>query len=277
MSVEDGMLTRFRQPEYTGENRCMPCTVVNTLIAVVVSVAVGVGAGAATSAVLGAGLGLGVFVLSLVAIYLRGYLVPGTPALTKRYFPEWLLVLFGKEPADTVDVEAEPGDVDPERVLLEIGALEECADGTDLCLTDPFREAWNAEIARVEAAGADREQLLRMLDTAEGEVTYEDFGSAFRARIDDQVVGKWESRAAFLADLGAANVLAEEYAGWERLSLAGRSQLLTGLRLFIDTCPDCGGRPEFGTETVESCCSTHEVAAVACSECDTRLFETRAV
>lgn len=275
MAATGGMITRLKQPEYTGENRCLPCTVVNTLIAGVASAAVGVGVGTATSAAVGTGAGIAVFALCLVAIYLRGYLVPGTPELTKRYFPVWLLDLFGKGPEQMTAPAGENG-VDPEQVLTGIGALEECADGTDLCLTEPFREEWNREIDDLDESEAGREQLLRMLDTDEGEVTYEEFGDAFRASVDERVVGKWESRAAFLADLGAANVLARRYPDWEALSLAGRSQLLTGLRLFIDTCPECGGIPEFGTETVESCCSTHEVAAVSCTDCGARLFETHA-
>ena len=40
-------------------------------------------------------------VVALAAIWLRGYLVPGTPELTKRYLPERALALFGKAPAAT--------------------------------------------------------------------------------------------------------------------------------------------------------------------------------
>jgi hypothetical protein len=82
MSITDGsVLDRVRQPEYTGENRCMPCTATNVVIAVLLSVGVGV---------LFPPAGVVVFALSLGAIWLRGYLVPGTPELTKRYFPDWL-------------------------------------------------------------------------------------------------------------------------------------------------------------------------------------------
>ncbi len=275
MTEHGGLVSMFRNPEYTGENRCLPCTAVNTVIAGVLSSAVGVGVAVMTAPVLGSVAGLGVFVLSLAAIYLRGYLVPGTPELTKRYLPERVLALFGKG-TETVEPQTE-SDIDPEEVLVEIGALEVCADGNDLCLTDSFRTAWHEEIQRVEEADAEREQLLDMLNTDSGEVTYEEFGSAFRARVDDQVVGKWESRGAFLADLGSANVLETRYPAWERLSLQGRSQLLNGLRLFIDTCPECGSAPEFGTDIVESCCSTRQVATVSCPSCGARLFETQAV
>jgi hypothetical protein len=272
MGETGGVVTRYKNPEYTGENRCTPCTVVNALIAVVVSLATAVGTATVSSASIGGVVGAGVFLASVVAIYLRGYLVPGTPSLTKRYFPSWLLSLFGKSPpaGDEYD-----GDLDPEAALQDVGALEPCREGDDLCLTEAFRAEWNDEIDRVRAADASRDRLLDLLDIDHGTVEFEEFGDAFRASVDGRVVGKWESEAAFLADLGAANVLEERYRNWEEIAVDEQSRLLNGLRLFIDTCPECGGRPEFGTDTVESCCSTHEVAAVSCTDCDARLFESQ--
>lgn len=81
---------QIRQPEYTGENRCIPCTTVNVVIAAVLATGI---------AVFNPLLAIAAFVASLAAIYLRGYLVPGTPALTKQYFPDWLLAKFDKGPA----------------------------------------------------------------------------------------------------------------------------------------------------------------------------------
>jgi hypothetical protein len=269
MSAPGGVLERFRRPEYTGENRCLPCTVVNAVIAGALALAA-VGVGWTVSPAAGIVAGVAVAGLSAASIYLRGYLVPGTPTLTKRYFPEWLLRLFGK--AETAPEPVTEADLDPERELMRANALEERPDGSDLRLTDEFREAWYGAIDRVE--GADRERLLELLDV-EGNVEYEEFGSAFTATVDGHTVGKWESRAAFHADLGAANVLAQRYPDWDALSIEVQSQLLNGLRLFIDACPSCGGEPEFGTDTVASCCSEYEVAAVACRDCEARLFESR--
>jgi hypothetical protein len=98
MATSDGVISRFRQPEYTGENRCLPCTAVNTLLAAGLSGAVAAGGLVVTTPVVGAVAGVAVLGVSLLSIYLRGYLVPGTPELTKRYFPPWLLRAFGKEP-----------------------------------------------------------------------------------------------------------------------------------------------------------------------------------
>lgn len=265
-------LDRFKQPEYTGENRCLPCTVVNTVIAVVASIGIAVGVTAILSVPIGVGTAFVFLALSLLVIYVRGYLVPKTPELTKQYFPPWLLSLFGKDPA-----EAEPviSAIDTERELLHAGALEECEDKDDLCLTDSFREDWEAEIKRLREDNTDREQLLELLAVDEQTVEFREHGAAFQAYVDDTPVGTWESEAAYIADLGAANALMEYYQNWDNLALEAKSQLLSGLRLFIEDCPSCGGEPTFGTNTVESCCSQYEVAAVSCSQCDARLFETR--
>ena len=80
---------RIREPEYTGENRCVPCTVLNVVLAVALT---------AATAVFGPVVAAVVLVASLGSIYYRGYLVPGTPELTKRYLPDRVLRLFGKAP-----------------------------------------------------------------------------------------------------------------------------------------------------------------------------------
>jgi hypothetical protein len=63
------LLSRLRQSEHVGENHCTPCTVLNVGIAAVASGIVGLWA---------AGAGAVVLAVSLLTIYLRGYLVPGT-------------------------------------------------------------------------------------------------------------------------------------------------------------------------------------------------------
>lgn len=275
MATSSGVISRFRQPEYTGENRCMPCTVVNTLMAVGVSAGVGVGGAVIAAPVVGGGAGAAVLGISLLAIYLRGYLVPGTPELTKQYFPPWLLRLFGKEPVlehhQPVETDEE---FDPEATLIQVGALEECTEGDDLCLTSDFAETWRGELETLDAE-TGRDELLELLDVDTGDVEYSEFGRAFLAQLDGQTVGKWESEPAFLADLAAARVFSEHYPGWSELSVEARGQLLNGLRLFLDVCPNCGGTPAFDSETVESCCSTYDVAAVTCGNCEARLFEAR--
>jgi len=268
-----GVLSRVRRPEYTGENRCLPCTVVNAIISAFLALIAAVVAWEASTQQLGLAAGVVVLGVGAASIYLRGYLVPGTPTLTKRYFPERLLDWFGKAP-ETRPPDAE-SDLDPEAVLVSLGALEETADGTDLRVTDEFRTAWYDAIDDADGDDASRRRLLELMDVDVETVAFEEYGDAFQAYADDVPLGTWESEAAFRADLGAATVLSERWTDWDERPVHQRDQLLSGLRLFIDRCPDCGAVPRFGTETVESCCSTHEVAAVECEDCGARLFETR--
>jgi len=285
-----GTLRRWQDPEYTGANRCLPCTVVNSVIGV--GLAGGIGAAGlvwATPTVAAAGACLALFV-SAASIYFKGYLVPGTPTLTKRYFPAWLLDAFGKAPETATGTstpatdrrghqspEEPPEEIDLEEVLVGAGALEPCQGGADLCLTDEFRDAWDAQIEQARESEVGRDRLPEILDISAEDVTVEDHGEAFRARVDGQYVGTWESRAAFVADIAAADVLSEWLDDWDEVPVAHRGQLLNGLRLFLVTCPTCGGDLAFGTDTVESCCTTREVAAVTCEACDTRVFESDAV
>jgi hypothetical protein len=264
---------RLRQPEYTGENRCIPCTVTNLVIAAVLAVvlwwAAGyVGAGATTSVTLAAAF----LAASVAAIYFRGYLVPGTPALTKQYFPVWLLQLFDQHEHRT-PIEGE--EIDVEETLVGAGVLSECENVDDLCIEDAFRESWREEIRRARDDDTGREVLAALLDVEADRLEFNEFGDgdAFAANVDENRVGQWESYAAFLADVGAAELLADRIDDWSEMPVTNRSQLLGGLRLFLEECPSCGGDLAFGEETVESCCRSVDVVAVTCEECEARLFE----
>lgn len=255
-------LDRVRQPEYTGENRCLPCTAANVVIASVLSAVVGV---------LFAPAGVAVFLGSLALVYLRGYLVPGTPELTKRYFPDWLLAAFDKRPAEPA---IDPGEtVDVEQVLVEAGVLQERADVDDLEVAPWFEQRWFEEAERAREDDAGRAALADLLGLEDADLSFREFGDAFVAKESGVQVGRWESQAAFLADVAAARVLADELAGWESTTPPQRGQLLNGLRLFLEECPSCGGPVDFGQEVVESCCRSVDVVAVTCDACEARLFE----
>ncbi|MFY4816452.1 hypothetical protein ACOJIV_27820, partial [Haloarcula sp. AONF1] len=218
-------LDRLRRPEYTGANRCLPCTAVNVCIAV--------GAALAAGGLVGPGLGAGVFVASLAAIWLRGYLVPGTLELTKRYLPERALRLFGKG-RDT----GPPPEIDAESYLLSADVLVETPDGTDLAFAPWFESAWrthlaalrdaadtafggvtNATAAGDEAAAtapdgtrpaspADVTALARLTGIDEDGLSLRWLGEPGFAHAGNERIGHWESRSAFLADVAADRALA---------------------------------------------------------------------
>ena len=265
---------RLRQPEYTGENRCLPCTAVNVAIA---------GAGAATvTAVAGPALGAAGLGAGLAAIWLRGYLVPGTPELTKRYLPESVLRLFGKAPGGGET--RPPGAVDPEAYLLDAGVLDETPAGDDFAFAPDFASAWRAAAtaeSRDTDVGGDRSDrddvaalaTLTGIDADELAIDwYEGVGFAYAG---DENIGHWESRAAFRADVAADRVLTATRGDWTTLALADRSAVLGALRLFVEECPSCAGEVGLEERVVESCCSSYDAVAGRCAGCDARLFELR--
>lgn len=280
---------RLRNLEYTGENRCLPCTVVNLGIAIVLG-------GGVAALLVAAGTtmefstlsGSVVIAASAGLIYLRGYLVPGTPTVTKRYMPLWMLRLFGKAPEPTRD---DRGNVDVEVILLEAGALEECADRDDLCLAESFETAWRERIDALGGRDGERHD-----SDAEGEaidpsiddfiepgeldeevdlddVTFEERRNAYVASLGDRRIATWESRAAYLADVAAAAELRRRYPGWRGMGFPERTEVAGSLRLWLEQCPDCEAPVTMDQRTVHSCCHEREVLAATCDGCGVRLFE----
>lgn len=269
----ESILSGLRRPEYTGENRCTPCTVVN------VAIALALGAGFWFVAPWLAPVALG---LSLAAIYLRGYLVPGTPTLTERYFPDRVLRWFDEAPgeADTPLVGAgADGEFDPEPILLDADVLEVTADGNDLRLTDEFRSAWRKRIEVVRESGYEP-RIARLLgaggvtDPSTIEIRYDDRRVAVLD--DDATVGMWPSEAALVADVAAVPVLRERIPGWDERDPPVRGRLLHSLRVFLEGCPICGGELSLAEETLESCCRSAEVVTLTCRSCDAPILEVEA-
>ncbi|WP_254536963.1 hypothetical protein [Halomarina litorea] len=282
MNAQWGPLDRLRRPEYTGANRCLPCTVVNVALAVGLSLVVALVSPEAALAVL---------VASLAGIWLRGYLVPGTPELTKRYLPRRVLAWFGKVP---VAVRATP-DFDPETALSGMGVIEDDPETEDVRLVPAFAAALDEATPSPDAV--DRRSLAAALGAPDA--AFEDYGEAVvsRARArdagegtaadgdgvesdgegesgDDDSIAQWESRAALAADAGAARTLPGWDESWARRPPAERALLCRSVRTLLPTCPACDGLLAPSASTVESCCSRYEVLALSCTACEARLFET---
>jgi hypothetical protein len=301
MSVSDA-IERVRQPEYTGENRCLPCTVVNVLVAAVAAVLL--------SVVLTPLVGLVGFAVGVGLVYLRGYLVPGTPQFTETYFPPWLLRLFGKEPIEAVDTgvggtgsavatgrdrdrttDATPGAATPSGSDGETGtaAVVETPTGPEAVddplvaagvvnaagatLTQAFGAAWLDRTADVEAAGVDPADVAAAFGASEArEAGAESFV------LDGSKSVRWGSHAALVADVAAAALLAERLPEWETYDRDRRQSVLLGLRLGLDRCPLCDGDVSRTQERVDPCCQKpHLVADAVCSSCGAALADAAVV
>ena len=325
--MSNDLVERLEQPEYTGENRCTPCTILNLLLAAGVSALVGRRNRA---------LGLLTFVGSVALISLRGYLVPGTPELTKRYLPQSVLAAFDKadppgedvpvelaeqaaarvdeaaeseapddssEPsesatADSVEAadESEPAtdetaaddaEVLPERedvedlmgqsmeeVLSAFGVVQPTEDGEDLELVASFREEWEAAI---EALSEDDERVETLADLFQEDEAVVEIETREDGRYYGLVDGKaqynWITEAALISDLAAHRTVASEDRRWSVLLPEERLSVLKGFRVFLETCPECGGPIAPTDESVKSCCQSWEVIAVECADCGARVLE----
>ena len=258
----------------------MACTAVNSVLAVAFAGAVAAGTSAVgASSTVAAGAAVGFLVLAAASIWLRGYLVPGTPELTKQYMPEWMLAWFGKAPDDATgldggakSVDPSEVDVDPERVLLDAGAVEPCEDVDDLCLSDDFAEAWQTEMDAVDDIAVDDALATFGFDDDDYELGRHD--DAVLLNRGPHRIGQWPSEAALIADVAGARALADRHPEWSDLSAVAKGRVLNGLRVFLETCPD-GSSAEFREDTVESCCSSYDVVTVECTGTGERLFEQR--
>jgi len=283
MSGNDAsVIDRLRKPEYTGENRCTPCTIVNAGIAAVASaLAWVVAAGAIGESAAGA-LGVGLFAACLGIIYLRGYLVPGTPTLTKRYLPNRVLALFDKHPLDQQseeeswdagerEEEAQRTAVDPEQFLLEADVVAPCEREDDLCLSDEFADRLEDHTERFRSSEPDVETFADLFDADPESVTVED--REYPTVEIRNRVRKWPSEGALIADVAADRALRDQSGDWTAVPLEQRLKILESLRSFRQSCPLCSGGVELGTETVESCCRSYEVATASCLDCGETLLE----
>ncbi|PSP57067.1 hypothetical protein BRC72_11755 [Halobacteriales archaeon QH_7_66_36] len=181
----------------------------------------------------------GAFLLAaFAAIWLREYLVPGTPTLTKRYFPERVLAAFDKEPPVAADEStAEPAARNPETLPSGAGVVDPCADADDLCLDDGFRATWDDRIAALADTDARRAALAHRFGVDADAIELRDRESE---TTHGRTLAEWPSRATVIADLAADDALADRIGGWKgfgertrtsgqrRLARTGRSGAVTG-------------------------------------------------
>ena len=272
------LIGRLQQPVYTGENRCLPCTILNSIIAIALAAAI---------AFLWPPAGIVALVVFAATIYLRGYLVPGTPELTQRYLPVWLLRAFGKEPfqgAQTTDggvtgtaatdSTEQPDRDETERLLRSADVVEDCPHEDDLCLTDEFREVWWRRIRRFRG-DEDRAvaQLATVLGVDPDELKFVDGTDQFGVEFTGDLIGQWDSDAAFYADLAAEPTLAEWLPEWAELDDQTRTQLLAGIRAFLQECPACEAELDQVENVRKSCCAGELVSvSVECPDCGAQVF-----
>ncbi|WP_252699768.1 hypothetical protein [Natronosalvus vescus] len=277
MGTPTRTIDRLRASEYTGANRCLPCTIVNAVIACVIAVA---------AAILWIPAGIVTLLACAVVIYVRGYLIPGTPALTARYLPERVLAWFDKgevlEPADPdsaheyatpVQSNDDSEAVDVEKLLFSSDIVEEDPRGDDIQLTRPFRDAWWRHIRRFRDGGDATAQLAAVLEVPSDALTIEPDGDRFVVSFEGAPIGRWPSDAAFYADLAVEPTLRERIPEWDELGDRTRTELIAGMRAFLEQCPTCDATLDPVEDVRKSCCSSDFTSVnVDCTACGARVF-----
>ena len=301
-SVAASALERIRRPEYTGENRCLPCTVLNLAIALAVAAALWLTATAL--------LGLAVLALAVAAIALRGYLVPGTPWLTATFLPDRVLAVFethghatarqgltaGSPPTADEAVGERPDDAESETYLLARGVIAENDGG--LTLDPDFGGTLDRELETLRAAsthtsegavsvdasdGGDREHATEpdghavplapatvapVLDAEPAALSYDE--RAVPAVALDGRIYTWPSGAALLGDVATDRALRERTDDWTDRSVDERLRLLSPLRLFHEDCPACGGPLDRTEQEAHTCCRSGDgnIVEIRCANCE---------
>ncbi|ELZ07977.1 hypothetical protein [Natrialba aegyptia] len=260
--------SRLRRPEYTGANRCLPCTIGNVAIALGGAVGFGVAISEAVGAV--------ALVAFLGIIALRGYLLPGTPTLTRRYLPDRVHAAVGtaadRQPSiDTAEFESAV------RALSAAGVIEERADGPRL--TTGFATQWDDRLSTIAgSSGTDHDGSVTV-DAAAVAAAFDAETATRRGvgtvELDGEKLVRWPSDAALAADVAAARELESRLDGWDAVDTADRRATLTGLRILRDRCPVCGGPLSRRVERDEHCCRRPQVGIErVCRDCDRVLVST---
>lgn len=252
--MPDSVVARLRDPVYTGPNRCWPCSVANVVLVALGAMAAGAVAPAA---------GVAVAALGLAAVWLRGYVVPGTPRLTRRYLPASVRGWFGKTPS-----RRPPDAADPTDRLTELGVLRPDAPR----LTPGYRDPWATTAGGLAGdERAIRRAAAAVLSSPSTEVGLANDGDGVTLTIGGEWIGEWPSQTALVADLATELTLSDT--GWAGLERTERADLAARIRAVAAACPVCDASTSVSEDTVTSCCGPTEVVAVTCPDCSTRLAE----
>lgn len=254
---------RIHRPEYTGVNRCIPCTVLNVLIASVIAGLLAVGDLF--------WIGIITFTACVVVIYLRGYLVPGTPTITERYFPDRVLLLFDKDLGYRRDPEGTTSGQRSTTALVAAGIVTR--EGNEIELSSAFRDAWRKRIHSLREREVSTEDVQSIYDadsiTSHSQTSFV---------VDKNKSVRWVSKAALTADVAGAMELDNRMDEWHTLDKSRREKILIGIRLFLRQCPVCDGSLSVTEDRVDPCCQKAQIVIQSvCEDCNAPIVDTAVV
>ncbi|WP_049970172.1 hypothetical protein [Haladaptatus cibarius] len=241
------MLERLRKSEYTGENRCWPCTVLNTILLLLACAVITVFPKTRTRRL---GLASALGLVGGFAIALRGYFIPGTPHVAPR-----LAERLGFEPEKTKRQPTEAGSLASDssevsgdhavETLLDSGVIH--AVGETLHLDENFRADWRQEMERARDGDLKKHVRKVVPDTAAVELVED--GDWVVVSAGGPESEQWLSRPVAIAEVAGVRALADH-----DIDRDVRMQSASALRAFLYDCPDCDERLE--ETTASRCCGS---------------------
>ncbi|WP_416841245.1 hypothetical protein [Haloferax sp. DFSO52] len=176
-------------------------------------------------------------------------------------------------PASSPTPLALDGQVDLVSNLHEAGVFTEEASDS-LRLSNGFARDWRQHMAEMDGREYDQNALADLLGVEHARVEMDWDEDGLFALLDGANIGRWMSRAAFVADVTAVMTFRRHYPAWWKLSTADRNRVLGALRLSLRRCPTCEGAVEVDTErTSDSDTANKRHVTVTCVACDAELFD----
>lgn len=254
-------LDQFRRPEYTGSNRCWPCTALNLVLVALAAVWLALRRRRLV--------GLLVAAVGVGAVVLRGYVVPYTPTIAPKLVAASPLpdALFKTPTGERASLTA--ADLDGETVfegLLEAGAVE--ASGEMVLPAESVDAAWREEMDSLAGRSLDDLAAVAARALPADEVTpYTDTDGEWLLVDGEELV----ARPVAVAELAAYRALGGvvEDPG---LRLAGAG----AFPMFLEQCPVCA--TDLTESSTVSCCGGHSqprenpADVLLCPACSQRVY-----
>lgn len=295
--------SRLRNSDYTGNERRPGLTGVNVGLAVGITV---------TTATISRPAAVIASVGTAVMILVRGYAIPGTASLLERAETVTVVSRLFREsthrrsPRLCESLErVTPGRSrrglpagEAEQILFQAGVIDSQGDGnytietaaasptttrgrterdyTGVHLTDTFSAEWLARLQRVrdgESQPSDEFTSISMFDVDPSQAKIADYSDdGVVVTEEGDIIGWWDSAAAFSADITIDLTLAAWVSVWGELTDQERADLISIVRLLLNSCPACGRVMDESNSLIDTDRSGGARVSITCNQCGSNHF-----
>lgn len=235
--------------------------------------------------------GMGVL-LGLVALtvaigssnrYLHGSVLPGSRHFIRIILPDTLLRSVSSM-IHPMGIRIGPEAIRADRATLEaavqsLSVVAEDPDNASLTLDPAFREEWRETMANIQSNSLSMDVLSEVapvIGLPQNELCIHpevDGGDRIRLEWGGWPIGLWPSRTGFIADMAANHLLITSVNTSSPSNPKTWRRRITGLRMLLESCPECQGALTEEVVHVDTCCGQIPVCRGFCSTCNHVLYE----